>query len=116
MVFPSRAGVVVDERGTTVVIAFDPGLYPEDVALKAAYWLGEHCHVHIGRGQEGGLVAEIRTKDGCEGPELTAACGEFCNALIDFALRARIAEETKGTQEALLQRAFVQLLPRAAGG
>ncbi|WP_242442980.1 His-Xaa-Ser system protein HxsD [Magnetospirillum sp. 15-1] len=116
MGFPSSSGVVVDERGAAAVIALDPGLYSEDVALKAAYWLTDRCHVHVGRSQEGGLVAEIRTKDGREGLELTAACGEFCNALVDFALRARIAEETRGTQEALLQRAFVQLLPRAAGG
>lgn len=112
---PSAAGIVVNDHGTTAVVALDPGLYPEDVALKAAYWLSDRCHIHFRPRIDGQLVAEVRVKDGA-GLDLTAACGEFCNALADAALRTRIAAETAGIQEALLQRAFVQLLPEQRGG
>lgn len=110
--FPESAGVIVDQRGTTVLITIDPTLYSEDVALRAAYWLADRCHVHIGKTNGGTITAEIRTKDGCDGPELTAACGEFCNSLVDFTLRARVAHETQDIQRALVQRAFNELLPQ----
>lgn len=111
--FPSGAEIIVDERGSTALIQIDTDLYPQDIALKAAYWLTERCHVYVHRQGEL-LVAEVRTKDGASGEPLTAACGEFCNALIDFAVRARVATETAGIQEALLRRAFLELVPRAA--
>lgn len=110
-VFPESSAVVVNQRGTTVVITIDPGLYSEDVVLRAAYWLSDSCHVHINKTNAGAITAEIRTKDGRDGPELTAACGEFCNGLIDFALRARVASETQDIHRALVQRAFSELLP-----
>ena len=113
--FPTSAGVAVDERGPSVLLTLDPGLYPEDVVLKAAYWLTDRCYVHVNRSSDGRLLAEIRAKDGEDASNLADISGEFCNALIDFAIRARVSEETKDIQEALLQRAFVELVPKVAG-
>lgn len=107
------AGVVLDDRGTSTLIEVDPLLYSEDVVLKAAYWLTDQCYVHVRRGEAGELFAEVRAKDGLGGASLERACGEFCNSLIDFAVRARVAAETSAVQEALLQRAFKELVPEA---
>ncbi|WP_127079663.1 His-Xaa-Ser system protein HxsD [Rhodomicrobium lacus] len=114
--FPKGTAVEFDERGCVSTIVLDPRLYSEGVALKAAYWLTDRCHVHLRRNAEGHLLADIRLKDGGAGLELTAACGDYCNALVDFALRERVAADTQAIQEALLQRAFLQALPRATGG
>jgi His-Xaa-Ser system protein HxsD len=81
--------------------------------LRAAYWLTDRYYVHVNKTGAGTIIAEIRTKDGRNGPELTAACGTFCNSLIDFALRARVTSETQDIQRALVQRAFIELLPKA---
>lgn len=83
--------------------------------MKAAYWLSDRCHVDLRHDASGRLFAEIRTKDGTS-ISLDSACGEFCSALTDFALRARVSAETAEIQQALLSRAFTQLLPRADGG
>ena len=97
------------------MIELDHGLYSEEVALQAAYWLTDQGHVHLTKNAVGKLVAEVRRKDGQGGEALAGLCGEFCNSLIDFALRARIAVETQDIQTALLQRAFVELVPTSAG-
>lgn len=113
--FLEKGGVSIDDSGPVARIEIDPDLYSEDVALRAAYWLGDRSHVHVAKDDNGRLVAEIRLKDGQDGAALTHLCGEFCNGLIDFALRARIASETQDIQAALLQRAFIELVPKRAG-
>lgn len=109
--FPTATRVSVDADGAVASVCIDPQLYSPDVALKAAYWLTDRGHIHIAHHPDGHLAADIRLKDGRAGEPLTQLCGEFCNALIDFALRERIATETADIQSALLQRAFIELLP-----
>lgn len=106
-------GINIVENGASILITISEDLYPKDVVLRAAYWLTEVCHVHLDKNVCGTIIVNIRTKDGQVGPDLTAACEEFCNSLIDFALRARIASETQDIQRALIQRAFIELLPKA---
>ena len=115
-VFPSATGISTDKRGTVAHISIDPGLYSEDVALRAAYWLTDRGYIHLSKREDGYLLAEIRLKDGGAGEHLTELCAEFCNGLIDFEVRSRVAAETQAVQEALLQRAFVELLPKGPSG
>lgn len=105
-------GMDIVENGASILITINEELYSKDVVLRAAYWLTEVCHVHIDKKACGTITVNIRTKDGRVGPDLTAACEEFRNSLIDFALRARIASETQDIQRALIQRAFIELLPK----
>jgi len=114
--FPTGVGIIVDDRGHGAVLGIDPDLYPEDVVLNAAYLLTDRCHVHVGRGDGGALTAEIRLKDGSGGEALSQICGEFCNALIDAALRAMVTETTADIREALLKRAFSEMAPRHLAG
>ncbi len=113
---PEGVGIVIDDAASGAQIAVDTRLFSEDVALRAAYWLSERGYIHFSRRDEETLVAEIKLKDGCDRLALTALCGDFCNGLIDFALRARISAETQDIQAALLQRAFVELVPKPASG
>lgn len=113
--FPAAARVVTNDHGAVALIEIDLALYSEDVALKAAYWLTDKYYVHVRRAEAEKLIAEVRAKDGADGTALIEACGEFCNSLIDFAVRAKIVAETKEIQQALLQRAFVELVPKAGG-
>ncbi len=102
---------VFDDRGVSASIGIDGALYDEDAALAAAYMLTDRCHVAVDR--EGSvLTVTIRLKDGSGGEALKTACGDFGNALIDAALRARISDQTADIREALLKRAFGELAPR----
>ena len=109
--FPTIAGVSLDVRGALARFEIDCSLFSEDVALRAAYWLADRGYVYLSR-DDSRLFAEIRCKDGQGGEPLTSLCGEFCNGLVDFSLRARIAAESEDIQSALLQRAFVELIPK----
>lgn len=106
---PSGVRVAVSEDKETATLQIDDAVYSDPVVTKAAYWFTDRCYIDIHRSEMGGLVAVIRGKDG--GCDLMAVAGEFCNALVDFALRARVAAETADIQEALLRRAFLELIP-----
>jgi His-Xaa-Ser system protein HxsD len=105
-------GAVFDESTTSALIELDSSIYGEDVVLKAAYWLTDRCYVHVCKSEAGKLAVEIRLKDDSRA-SLASVCGEFCNSLVDFAVRAHVARETEIVQEALLRRAFVELAPKA---
>lgn len=112
--FPAATGVSIDGDGAVASVSIDPAIYSPDTALKAAYWLTDRAHIHVAHRADGSLSAEIRLKGGRGGDPLKEICGEFCNSLIEFALRERIAAETENVQSALLQRAFIELLPSHA--
>ena len=114
--FPKGTRVSTDDRGAFALVEIDTTVYSDDVALRAAYWLSDRADVNLAKNEDGKLIAEVRLKNGSDGEPLHELCGEFCNELIDFALRARIASETQDVQAALLQRAFVSLVPKRADG
>lgn len=110
--FPTSVRPVVNEDGTSVLIDVDERLYPEEVVLKAAYWMTDRMYVHLSRSPEGRLVVELRAKNDADAGTIQRYCGEFCNSLIDFAIRVRVSADTEDIQEALLKRAFLGLVPK----
>ncbi|MDQ2084106.1 His-Xaa-Ser system protein HxsD [Xanthobacteraceae bacterium Astr-EGSB] len=110
--FPSAADVEVNEQGVIARFEIDESLYSQDVALRAAYSVANQSHVHLARSQDGMLIAELRRKDGRNGSAFAEACGEFCNALIDFAVREHIATATHQLHDALLRQAFLEAVPK----
>jgi His-Xaa-Ser system protein HxsD len=92
----------------------DSSIYPTPAILKAAYWIGPHCYVRLVTTPDGKLFAELTRKKDCSSLDFEDACQRFQNYLIDFALRERLAVETRGIQEVLMKQAFGEALPRAS--
>ncbi len=44
--------------------------------------------------------------------DLSQACAELCNALVDFRLRDIVAQETGGIRDALVKQAFLEGIPK----
>nr|WP_294516295.1 His-Xaa-Ser system protein HxsD [uncultured Rhodopila sp.] len=107
------AEIVPGDLSEGVFFRIDLNIYSKEAALQAAYWMTDRCHVHFAAEPDGVLVAEIvpKSRDGSE--TLADLCRDFENALIDCALRIRIAAETRDLQQALLRRAFSEALPKA---
>jgi His-Xaa-Ser system protein HxsD len=97
----------------TVLLEIDSSIFPKDAVLKAAYWMGDRCRVRLLTAPDGRIVAEISKKGDDEILDLSSTCGDFENALIDFALRERIALETRGIQEILVRQAFSEAMSTA---
>jgi His-Xaa-Ser system protein HxsD len=107
------AEIAPGDLSEKVFFRIDLNIYSKEAAIQAAYWMTDRCHVHFAAEPDGVLVAAIvpRSRDGSAAPaELR---GDFENALIDCALRIRIAAETRDLQQALLRRAFSEALPKA---
>jgi His-Xaa-Ser system protein HxsD len=93
------------------VIAIDGTLFPEEVVLKAAYEISGICSVDLSRPAPGEIQARLELRPGQPMGALEEAYHAFRQNLLDFTVRARVLRETKDIQEALLRRAFTEMVP-----
>lgn len=102
----------MDPETGSALLFLDETIYSVEVALKAAYWLADRAHVHVSRVKDLGLTAQIR---GVDGQDLDQLCGEYCNGLVDFALRDHVARQTAPLHQAIMSQAFTFMGGRTQG-
>lgn len=99
-------GVSVDDLGEFTRLEVDPELYGEEVVFKTAYWFTDRLFIYLTRTDTNNIGVELRPKPGADSGSLPLLCGEFCNSLIDFAVRQQVLRETSPIREALIRKAF----------
>jgi len=97
-----------DLLGDIVSILVDTSLYTETDIFKAAYWYTDNYYLFLSRNTKLGksIRIEIRPKKETDSCQLTDACREFCNLLIDYRVRRIVLTETSDIRDALLRKAF----------
>jgi His-Xaa-Ser system protein HxsD len=86
-------------------IRVDSTIYPVEVVLRTCHAFTARCYVFTRRdGHE--LVVELTARE--DGEALEKLAGEFGNALLDYTLRALVAEETRAIRELLVAQAFCE--------
>lgn len=83
--------------------------YPREVLFRTCYAFTDHCYIWLEPVDDDRLAVALTPKDNRMATERLP--GEFGNALIDYALRAQIAQETAGLRDSLM-RAAVEGLSR----
>lgn len=97
-----------DELGVFAQSSVDPTVFSETAILKTAYWFTDKYYVFLAKNVGTGLLdIEFRLKQGEDTEQLKAACGEFCNYLLDQEVRQKVLMETSGVRDALIKKAFV---------
>jgi His-Xaa-Ser system protein HxsD len=86
-------------------IHVDLTIYPLEVVLRACHAFTAHCYV-LARRDGDAVVVELTPQ--VDGESLRELSGEFANALLDYTLRAMVAEETRGIRELLVAQAFCE--------
>jgi His-Xaa-Ser system protein HxsD len=94
----------IHRNGTTVVVRASTAVYGVDPVLKAAHKFSARCFVHIEPDGTDAVLCRLRAKQTLE--RLDVLAGEFCNELLDQALRARLAAATEPVRNLLLAQAF----------
>jgi His-Xaa-Ser system protein HxsD len=89
-----------------MIINVDLAIYPLELVLKACHAFTARCHVQPRHDGDGRLVIELTPRDECD--SLRELAGEFFNALLDFRLRAIVADETRVIRELLIAQAFCE--------
>lgn len=99
---------VLERSATTLAVAIDVSLYPEDVVFKCFYWYGDKYDVTIDRGAGGPeLVVRLAMKDGPLAEEaLRQLESKIQRDLVDFKTRDIVAKETRIIRELLIAKAF----------
>ena len=83
--------------------------YPREVLFRTCYAFTDRCYIWLEPVDDDRLAVALTPKDNQIVTERLP--GEFGNSLIDFALRAQIAQETAGLRDSLM-RAAVEGLSR----
>lgn len=89
-----------------MTIDVDLSVYPIELVLRACHAFTARCYVSPRAASQGLLAVDFVARD--ERDSLRDLAGAFSNALLDMALRALIAEETRGLRELLLAQAFCE--------
>lgn len=98
-----------DALGVYARASVDPKVYGETAILKTAYWFTDQHYLFLAVDKNSGLFnVEFRLKQGDSVEKLKEACAEFCNSLLDQALRQRVLEETSAVRDSLLRKAFFE--------
>jgi len=92
-----------------VEILIDASLYSMEATLRAAHRFTATNYVEVTPRPDGALVVATPRQDGTLSPTFRE---EFMTALLDEALRERIARETHGVRDLLVRIAFGRSLPR----
>jgi His-Xaa-Ser system protein HxsD len=100
---PERCSVELAEQEARIRISIS--VYPTAVALRALYWLTDRAYVLVDEPAPGTLEVRIRRKPDHKA-SLEELAGEFCNALVDQAVRAQVAAETRSIRELIFAKAF----------
>lgn len=89
-----------------MTITVDLAIYPLELVLRACHAFTARCYVHPRQAGEGRLAIDFAPRDGQE--PVSDLAGEFSNALLDFRLRAIVADETRVIRELLVAQAFCE--------
>lgn len=105
-------GLGADILGDFARITIDRSVYTDAAIFKSAYWMTNRYHIYLASHPDNHLVVEIRAKTSSPNDSLQDAAGEFCNALIDYRVRAIVLSETAHIRDALVTKAFMEGLPK----
>jgi len=103
----TASGVDVDLSASAVTLRIDASLYPIDALYGASYVFIDRCFVLLDEPEKGKWRVTLSTKkSGASESTLRDLVGEFCNELLSCAWRARIAQESRATIEAVTAQAL----------
>jgi His-Xaa-Ser system protein HxsD len=92
--------------GEGLAMDLDLSIYPMDVVLRTCHTFTARCYVFVHPAENGRVTVELAPRDEQGLPRDLA--GQFSNALVDYRLRALIAEETRPIRELLVAQAFCE--------
>ncbi|MGH7486808.1 MAG: His-Xaa-Ser system protein HxsD, partial [Thermoanaerobaculia bacterium] len=87
-------------------INVDLAIYPLDVVLRACHTFTARCYVFPHVAEHGTVKVTFAPR--IESETIRSVAGEFTNALLDYRLRASIADETRSIRELIVAQAFCE--------
>lgn len=91
-------------------ISIDADIYPREVVIRTCYAFADRCHCWVETADDRALTVGFRIKE--QPADADTIKGEFADALIDFALRRQIENETRHIRDVLVGAALAE----AGGG
>jgi len=94
-----------------LTILLNPKLYPLEAIYSACYVFIDRAYLFLDGDPKKEVKVFIKGKGNLTPKKLEALAGEFENELLNCALRAAIAKNTKKVRETIVERALFSALP-----
>ncbi len=97
---PSAAIATFSDDG--ILVTVQPSVYTLEVIMRTAHRFTARCFVHLSR-TEDAVEVRFQPRGGMDGANLAL---EFCNDLLDDALRDIVAQESRAERDLILAHAL----------
>lgn len=85
-------------------------IYAKEVLFGAAFTFLDRCYVHLDMADPEHYLVSLRPKPHMRDLSPQEVAGEFCNELVNEALRLRLAKQTEAVRTEIVKRAIGQSL------
>jgi len=83
--------------------------YPPEVVFRTCYAFTDRAYLWLEPGADGTIVVSITRKS--TETNLEVLVGEFANALVDYALRRQVSQETRAVRDTIVRAALAEAVP-----
>lgn len=90
--------------GDDLLAEVDLGVYPMAALLRVAHRFTDRCYLHLRHHTQ--TVIEVRFRAKSLGASLDTIAGEFCNEILDQALREIVASESESVRNLIMAHAL----------
>ena len=106
----SRSDIRATVKGDAAVIRFHKSLYSTDALFGTAFVFLDRCYIHMDIVGDDHVEVELVPRAGGKW-SLTDLAGEFCNEMVNQALRFKLAKQTEKVRTMIVGRAIGESIP-----
>ena len=96
----------IEEKENKIIITVNPLLYSLEVVYSAAYTFIDKVYLFLEESTKNQIAINIKGKEKLTKKRLEDLAGEFCNELLNCALRDKISKNNQKIREQIIARAL----------
>ena len=96
----------IEEKENKIIIIVNPLLYSLEVIYSAAYVFIDRAYLFLDESPKNQIAINIKGKEKLTKKQLEDLAGEFCNELLNCALRDKISKNNQKVREQIIARAL----------
>ena len=97
----------IKQKENKIIIPVNSQLYPLEAIYGAAYVFLDRAYLFLDGNPKGQIVVSLGGKEKLTKKQLKDLAGEFCNELLNYALRDKISKNNQKIREYIVARALL---------
>lgn len=102
----------INQKQNQIIFWLDSRTYPLEAIYSAAYVFLDQAYVYLDGDPKKEIIISLKGKEKLSKKQIDALRGEFCNELLNYVLRVKIAERNQKVKDFIVGTALVSALPQ----